>query len=204
MLSLDLIFDLLFQRTAAGAAVVLGIASLVTLLITPRPDVRRIAGFLLWICAFSVYDVFGYDVIVMTDSTAQHTMRTLPDLRDAYGVSLNAYRILQVSFQILLSAAVLFATGWRGMIAGNLFWWGGGCDLLFYALTFRAMPDSWEWLWFTPVGMVYSSLALTTVLLQSLLLTATAIALLSPLACRYLPCRALDNRGPTSRSNTNG
>lgn len=198
MLSLETIWELLFSRTAAGAAVVVALAALAALLSVRAGAVRRTAGFVLWIAAFSLYDVFGYDFVVMTDSTAHATMAQQLALRDAYAVSLNAYRIIQVSFQVLISAAVLFAAGWRTMIAANLFWWGAGCDLLYYAMTFRALPAQWDWLWFTPAGMVMESLSLPLVLVQFALLAALSLLLLSPMACRFIPCRSWDTRGNTN------
>ena len=197
MLSLETIWELLFSRTAAGAAVIVALAALAVLLSVRTDAMRRAAGFALWIAAFSLYDVFGYDFVVMTDSTAHATMAQQPELRDAYAVSLNAYRIIQVSFQVLLSAAVLFAAGWRTMIAANLFWWGAGCDLLYYALTFRTLPAEWDWLWFTPAGMVMASLSLPLVLAQFALLAALSLLLLSPLACRVVACHRWDARGST-------
>jgi hypothetical protein len=189
MLSADTVFQLLFTRTAAWILVFIAVLSLGTLLAARTAGLRRAAGFLLWIAAFSVYDVFGYDFVVMTDSTAHETMAALPGLREAYATGVNAYRILQVSFQVILSATVLFAAGWRPMISGNLFWMGGGCDLLYYAATYRALPDRWDWLWFTPAGMFTEALPLWAVFLQCAVLTAVAVLLLTPPACSLLPCR---------------
>ena len=187
MLSADQIITLLFDRTAAGVMVVVGLTALISLLALRAPLHRRIAAVALFVCAFSVYDVFGYDFIVMTDSTADSSMTALPALRDAYAVSLNAYRIVQVTFQFILSAAVLFAAGWRATLAANLVWMGAGCDLLYYAATFRPIPSHWDWLWFTPLGWFFDSLSLPVVLVQFALLGVAAALLISPLSCRLLP-----------------
>ncbi len=183
------IFSLLFDRTAAGVLAATGLVALLSLLLLRAPLHRRIAGLILFLSAFSLYDVFGYDFVVMTDSTASASMAQQPDLRAAYTVSLNAYRIIQVSFQFILSAAVLFAADWRAMAAGNIVWWGGGCDLAYYAATFRHLPSDWNWLWFTPLGAFSDSLSLPVVLLQAAFMSAAALLLISPLACRILPCR---------------
>ncbi len=188
MLSGKHIFSLLFADTAAGALVIIGAAALLSLLFLKVPFHRRISALLLFTAAFSLYDVFGYDFIVMTNSTASETMAQMPQLREHYTISLNAYRIVQVTFQIVLSAAVLFAAGWRAMLGGNLIWMGGGCDLIYYAATLRSLPAQWDWLWFTPLGMFVDALPLTAVLLQSAVLTALALFLVSPAACRFLPC----------------
>ncbi|MBE0643113.1 MAG: hypothetical protein IH600_03450 [Bacteroidetes bacterium] len=182
MLASEHIFSLLFERTAAGALVIAGLLALVSLLFFRKPLHRRVAALLLFVAAFSVYDVFGYDFIVMTDSTAAASIAQRPELQAAYTASLNAYRIVQVSFQFILSAAVLFAAGWRAMLAGNLVWWGAGCDLIYYAVTFRPLPSEWNWLWFTPLGIFLDSLSLPIVLLQCVVLTTTALLLISPMA----------------------
>lgn len=187
MLSADQILTLLFDRTAAGVLVIVGLAALFSLLALRVPLHRRIAAVVLFVCAFSVYDVFGYDFIVNTDSTADSSIAAMPALREAYTVSLNAYRIVQVTFQFILSAAVLFAAGWRATLAANLVWMGAGCDLLYYAATFRPLPSHWDWLWFTPLGWFFDSLSLPVVLLQCALLTVAATLLISPLSCRFLP-----------------
>ncbi|MFZ1731478.1 MAG: hypothetical protein WBQ23_10610 [Bacteroidota bacterium] len=188
MLSSEHIFSLLFKQTAAGGLVIIGAFALFSLLFLKNPFHRRISALLLFAAAFSLYDVFGYDFIVMTNSTAANSMAQHPELRSAYAVSLNAYRIVQVTFQVILSAAVLFAAGWRAMLAGNLVWMGGACDLLYFAATFRHLPADWNWLWFTPLGMFASTLPLPIVLLQCGILTTIALLLISPLACRILPC----------------
>jgi hypothetical protein len=54
--------------------------------------------------------------------------------------------------------------------------------------TFRDFPAHWDWLWFTPLGAFVDSLSLTVILLQCAFLTAIALLLISPLACRLLPC----------------
>ncbi len=179
MISAEQILSLLFERTAAGALVVAGLLALPSLLFLRNELHRRIAALVLFIAAFSVYDVFGYDFIVMTDSTAPASIARLPELREAYTVSLNAYRIVQVTFQFILSAALLFAAGWRAMLAGNLVWMGAGCDLLYYAATFRPLPAEWDWLWFTPLGIFLDSLPLSAVLLQCAVMTAVAVLLIS-------------------------
>lgn len=179
MISAGQIFTLLFARTAAGALVIAGLLALFSLLLLRNRLHRRIAALVLFVAAFSVYDVFGYDFIVMTDSTASASIARTPELRSAYTVSLNAYRIVQVSFQFILSAALLFAAGWRAMLAGNLVWMGGGCDLLYYAVTFRPLPAAWDWMWFTPLGIVLDSLSLPLVLLQCAAMTTIAVLLIS-------------------------
>ncbi len=196
MLAPEHILTLLFERTAAGVLVIAGLLALLSLLFLRAPLHRRLAALLLFVSAFSVYDVFGYDFIVMTDSTAAASMAERPELREAYTVSLNAYRIVQVSFQFILSAAVLFAAGWRPMLAGNLVWWGAGCDIIYYAATFRPLPAQWDWLWFTPVGIFTDTQALPVVLLQAAVLAAIAVFLISPLACRILPCTEKPSTSP--------
>ncbi|MFA6234942.1 MAG: hypothetical protein WC824_12290, partial [Bacteroidota bacterium] len=176
--------SLLFERTVAGVLVIAGLFALSGLLLLRNPLHRRISALVLFVAAFSVYDVFGYDFIVMTDSTASSSIARMPELRTAYAVSLNAYRIVQVTFQFILSAAVMFAAGWRAMLAGNLVWWGGGCDLLYFAATFRTLPLKWDWMWFTPLGPFIDTISLPLILLQFAVLTTLALLLISPFGDR--------------------
>jgi hypothetical protein len=139
-LSLTGVAELLFVRTRTGYLVIAGLFLLLALLRTRRSTLRRVLAVSLWIIAFTLYDVFGYDFLVMTDSTAYQTMERLPELRASYAASLNAYRILQVTFQIVLTLMVFSTAGKRAAVAAVLTWWGGLCDLLYYAMTMRALP----------------------------------------------------------------
>jgi hypothetical protein len=170
-LSFSIIFDLLFTRTYGGYAALVGVCLLVLLFKAPTPLLRRISGVLLWVCVFSLYDVYGYDYLVMTDSTARDTVRTLPELLPAYTAAVNAYRIVQWALQIVLTALVFSAAGSRAAFASMLMWWGGVCDLLYYALTMRSLPAQWDWMWFTPAGMLIDVLPLYLVLAQAAAVT---------------------------------
>ncbi|MCZ7556869.1 MAG: hypothetical protein M5R41_10760 [Bacteroidia bacterium] len=188
-LSLIGVAELLFLRTRTGYLVLGGVFLLFALLSTRRRTPRRILAALLWIIAFTLYDVFGYDFLVMTDSTAYRTMELLPELRASYMSSLNAYRILQVTFQIILTLMVFYAAGKRAAVAALLTWWGGLCDLLYYAMTMRALPPSWDWMWFTPLGMFIEVLPLWLIIAQAGLTTlaATGLIFYSPDWRRRLP-----------------
>ncbi len=177
-LSLGSIADLLFVRTRTGYLAITAFLFLIVLLRSRSPLLRRISAAVMWISAFSLYDVFGYDFLVMTDSTATATLGKLPELQPAYAAALNAYRILQVTFQIVLTTMVLYAAGRRAAGAAMLAWWGGACDLLYYALTMRALPESWDWMWFTPVGLFIDVLPLWLVIAQAGVLATIAGLLL--------------------------
>jgi hypothetical protein len=177
-LSLDSIADLLLVRTHTGYLAFLGLIVLAALLLTRHAAARRVLAVSLWIMAFSLYDVFGYDFLVMTDSTAYSTMERMPELRTSYAAALNAYRILQVTFQIVLTTMVLYAAGKRAAIAALLAWWGGLCDLLYYAVTLRSLPAAWDWMWFTPAGFFLDVLPLWLVAAQAGALTIAAVWLL--------------------------
>jgi hypothetical protein len=177
-LSLYNIAELLFTRTCTGYAALVAAVFLLLLFIAKDPVLRRYSAVVVWLCAFSMYDVFGYDFLVMTDSTATDTLKELPALGSAYAASLNAYRILQVTFQTVLTAMVCFSAGGRAAAASLLLWWGGTCDMMYYGLTMRALPREWDWMWFTPAGMMIDVLPLWLVLAQAGLLALLAGLLL--------------------------
>jgi len=178
-LSLTNVAELLFLRTHAGYAAVAGACFLALLVTTSNPGLRRISAAAVWVCAFTLYDVFGYDFLVMTDSTAVDTLQQLPSLGPAYAASLNAYRILQITLQTVLTAMVWFAAGRRAAAAALLLWWGGVCDVLYYALTMRELPLRWDWMWFTPVGIFVDVLPLWLVMAQAGMLCLLAGLLLA-------------------------
>jgi hypothetical protein len=66
----------------------------------------------------------------------------------------------------------------RAAVAALLAWWGGLCDLLYYALTMRALPATWDWMWFTPAGLFIDVLPLWLVVSQAGLLTTAAVGLI--------------------------
>ncbi|HOJ04995.1 MAG TPA: hypothetical protein PK916_13435 [Bacteroidota bacterium] len=179
MLSTDLLIDLLFHRTATWLVLLAGVTALVLMLGRWHVAVTRWSGVLLWIAAFTLYDVFGYDFLAMTDSTGQDTMQRLPELRPAYEAAVHSYRIVQVTFQIVLTGFVALAAGRRAAIAALLLWWGGCCDLLYYALTFKPLPALWNWMWFTPLGLFQSELSLTVVIAQAAVLCTAAVIVMT-------------------------
>ena len=74
---------------------------------------------------------------------------------------LTFYRIIQTAFQAGI-AFVLYQFGIPTMLAFLLFWWFGGCDVLFYFIGDLMgregykfwNANEWYWLAWTPVGII--------------------------------------------------
>jgi len=177
-LSTSIILDLLFQRTLAGYGILLGLAALAVLLAARSPSLRFPAALVFWIMAWTVADVLGYAYVVRTNETSGAIIAADPGMLAHYQVSLNAYRIIQVTFQIVLTLVVVFAASWRVGLAALFFWWGGACDVLYFPFARRAIPGSWDWLGWTPAGMVVKELSFPLVAVQALAGTALAALLL--------------------------
>ncbi len=189
-LSTSIILDLLFQRTLAGYGILVGLAALAVLLAARSPALRFPAALVFWIMAWTVADVLGYAYVVRTNETSGAVIAADPGMLAHYQVSLNAYRIIQVTFQIVLTLAVVFAASWRVGLAALVFWWGGACDVLYFPFARRAFPGSWDWLGWTPAGMVVRELSFPLVVAQALAGTVIATVLVKLALSRHANARA--------------
>jgi hypothetical protein len=142
-----------------------------------------------WIIAFTISDVMGYEVVVLTDGSFNVVTAWSPGLVHSYQVALNGYRIVQMTLQVTLTFLVFFAAGWRPALASLLFWWGGGCDMLYYLLRWEVPPSAWDWMGWTPAGIFFSSLNRSAVFVQ-----AIAMAVIAGLVAGCKTYRRADNR----------
>ena len=94
------------------------------------------------IILFTSFDVFGYYRMGTTSNK-----EIVP-----------YYRVMQTIFQHIITAFLWFLFGWQFALIYNIFWWFGGCDILYYVIlkqnyfTYGPM----FWLWWTPAGIVLS------------------------------------------------
>jgi hypothetical protein len=177
-LSGPILFDLLFRKTLAGYMCIAGIIMLVYLFFGKNRTLKSCAALCFWILAWTMYDVFGYDYVVLTNGQFAAGVAHHKDLLPHYQVSLNAYRIIQMTFQWTLTFLVVFAAGWRVGLAANLIWWGANCDMLYYFVTWKALPQEWTWLGWTPVGIFTNSIPLAVVIAQAIVLLVAAVIVL--------------------------
>lgn len=63
------------------------------------------------------------------------------------------YRWAQNETMILLLLFAFVIGGWPAALSGFLFWWLGGCDMLYYVIGTAPLDSGWFWLWWTPVGL---------------------------------------------------
>jgi hypothetical protein len=187
-LSGPILFDLLFRKTLAGYLCIGGLIALAFLFFGKNGTLRACAAFSFWILAWTMYDVFGYDYVVLTNGQFVAGVARHKDLLPHYQVSLNAYRIIQMTFQWTLSFLVVFAAGWRVGLAANLVWWGANCDILYYVVTFKTLPQHWTWLGWTPVGIFTDTIPLAIVIVQ-----AIALIIVAGIVMRW-HCRSIESR----------
>ena len=174
-LSGSILFDLLFRNTLAGYLCIAGMSALAYLFFGKNKTRKSYAALCFWILAWTMYDVFGYDYVVLTNGQFTGAIAAHPGLLHHYQVSLNAYRIIQMSFQWVLTFLVVFAVGWRVGLAANLVWWGATCDLLYYFVAWKSLPQEWTWLGWTPMGIFINSIPLPVVILQAIVLLVAAM-----------------------------
>ena len=92
-----------------------------------------------------------------------------------YQERLVSYRFIQTGFQILLSILLFSVGGILPVLAFNIVWWFGFCDLMYYVLlkqNFMEYGDMY-WLWWTPIGIarsmgLVSAITGTMLIIQSL------------------------------------
>jgi hypothetical protein len=185
-LSASILYNLLFLKTLAGYLCAVGICALVYLSIGQNRTRTSYAALCFWICAWTMYDVFGYEFVVLTNGQCAGAIAAHKGLLHDYQVSLNAYRIIQMTFQWVLTFLVVFAVGWRVCLAANLIWWGANCDMLYYFITWKSLPQDWTWLGWTPVGIFMTSIPLSIVILQAIALLAAAILVMKWHLNRFL------------------
>jgi hypothetical protein len=200
-LSGTILFDLLFHKTLAGYLCFAGLGALMYILFGKNPVTKSYAALGLWIAAWTMYDIFGYDYVVLTNGQFQSAVSVHKNLLHHYQVSLNAYRIIQMTFQWILTFLVVFAVGWKVGLAANLVWWGANCDVLYYFATWKSLPYEWTWLGWTPFGIFANSLSLPIVLLQAIGgLVAAALVMRRHVAT----LRQTDNANRLSAGNMDG
>jgi hypothetical protein len=97
---------------------------------------------------FSSMDAIGYFHLVWGGD------QTVP-VNNQQG-RLVSYRFIQVGFQSLLSSILYFNLGFIGVVAFNILWWFGLCDMLYYVLLKQRFIDYDDmfWLWWTPAGIL--------------------------------------------------
>ena len=100
---------------------------------------------------FSVFDVYGHNYLVKC-------IEYMCDGKDSleYKLANPAYRVIQVMFQIVLSALLYFMSGFEALALFILSWWLGQCDWLYYSILnidYRAY-NNMAWLSWTPYGIV--------------------------------------------------
>lgn len=76
-----------------------------------------------------------------------------------------SYRFIQTVFQALISAILYLNGGISYVLAFNIMWWFGVCDMLYYLLLKQDFTryDDMFWLWWTPAGILKSLGILKTV-----------------------------------------
>jgi len=115
------------------------IASLVLFVLGFFFRFNGLAAFVAASILFTVFDLVGYSHIVVFNST------TL----------LMSYRVLQTTFQCVLALFVLFVYSLQAAVAFLVFHWFGGDEVLYYRIgRYDLPPLVWEWLYWTPLGLI--------------------------------------------------
>ncbi|MEO6305299.1 MAG: hypothetical protein ABIP51_19215, partial [Bacteroidia bacterium] len=83
--------------------------------------------FFVWILLFTIFDIFGFFNVSELAKYANNDVASV------------SYRIIQVTFQIVLTLFVFFACGWQSALASNIAWFFCVSDKLFYI--FKLEPD---------------------------------------------------------------
>lgn len=108
-------------------------------LVVSHPLGSPILATLSSIVLFSAFDAIGYYRLGSNDKD-----------------KLPYYRTLQVVFQHILTAFLLFLFGWKFAVIYTVAWWFGVCDILYYIILRQNYFDYGPmfWLWWTPIGIV--------------------------------------------------
>lgn len=118
------------------SVLVISAVGLIASAVLTSPIVATLSAIVL----FSAFDAIGYYRLGVEGSTDK----------------LPYYRTLQVVFQHILTAFLLFTFGWQFALIYNVAWWFGVCDILYYLILrqnyFNYGPMSW--LWWTPFGII--------------------------------------------------
>ncbi len=104
---------------------------------------------------FSLFDYFGFNISLKKGWAEFNNDR--------------GYRVVQGILQAVLTAVLIYFSGWRAAIGFNIIWWTWGCDFLFYLYceifnfgndrgNFRkeVLSGSVQWAWWTPYGLMFT------------------------------------------------
>lgn len=106
---------------------------------------------LVLVLVFSLFDYFGYNISAKKGWVNEKLI--------------NPYRVIQTTFQIVLTLIAIFQFDWTVAVGFNLLWWTWNCDLLFYLIGdvigiygrgwFRkeVLQNQVSWAWWTPYGL---------------------------------------------------
>lgn len=91
---------------------------------------------------FNAFDILGYHIAMNSEIGLQNN------------IQLPAYRIMQTSFQILCLILIGIVGGIIPVIGCVLLHWFGWQDILFYFVLKIPLPKAWNWLGWTPIGLI--------------------------------------------------
>jgi len=90
---------------------------------------------ILWVLIFTLFDYYGFVYLDKRRGT-------------------KFYRILQGTFQLIITYVAFILGGWQTALASNIIWITLGCDVLFYIADDTAL-EPFTWFKFSPVNYYY-------------------------------------------------
>lgn len=66
------------------------------------------------------------------------------------------YRFAQGGVQVIIMWLLFVTVGFYGTLSFFVFWWLGGCDVLYYLLGRFEFDEQWFWVSWTPLGAYHS------------------------------------------------
>lgn len=91
---------------------------------------------------FNAFDILGYYIAMNAEVGLQKN------------IQLPAYRIMQTSFQVVCLLLIGIVGGIIPVVLCLILHWFGWQDILFYAILKIPLPNAWNWLGWTPIGLI--------------------------------------------------
>lgn len=122
---------------------------------------------ILFVLLSNLFDLLGYHFSLIRRTTK------LPEK-----IIIRSYRINQFMFDVLLLILIWIQFNWVAAVAGWIMKLFGLQDVFYYLFLKENLPEKWNWMKWTPLGLIKGTLTKNEIIIQAITGVVIAVILL--------------------------